>query len=255
MPGAKDPDEYIKTFGVEKFKEVIGAAKSKFDYKLDGALGKYDLNLPQDKINAINDAVKMISAVYSAAERDVYIRSISDKLGVDFASIRSDVERLIARNRAAAKRDEVKRVHETATGYFDKVNPDYIKAPAVAKSEEVVLGLMLAFVDHRRRVFKDELISESDFFTDLNRRIFSYLKKAYEESNEHLYDISDVFTPEESGRISKMRIARLNISNGEDVLLESISALKKTVQNNASGQTTSISDLESIIKRKQSEQK
>lgn len=255
MPGAKDPDEYIKTFGVDKFKEVIGAAKSKFDYKLDGALGKYDVSLPQDKINAINDAVKMISAVYSAAERDVYIRNVSEKLGVEFASIRSDVERLIARNRAAAKRAEAKRVHETATGYFDKVNPDYIKAPAVAKNEETVLGLMLVYPDHRKRVFKERLISEEDFFTDLNRRIFLYLKKADEESNDRLYDISEVFSSEESGRISRMRMARQDLSNGDDVLLESISALKKAVQNNASGQTTTMSGLDEIIKRRQQEQK
>ena len=255
MPGAKDPDEYIKTFGVEKFKEVIGAAKSKFDYKLDGALGKYDLSLPQDKINAINDAVKMISAVYSVAERDVYIRSVSEKLGVDFASIRSDVERMIARNRAAAKRDEGKRVHEASTGYFDKVNPDYIKAPAVARHEETVLGLMLLYPAHRKRVFEDALVGEADFFTDLNRRIFLYLKKAYSESNEHLYDINDAFSSDEMGRISRMKISRMNISNGDDVLLESISALKKAVQSNASGQTTTMSALDDIIKRRQQEQK
>lgn len=255
MPGAKDPDEYIKTFGVEKFKEVIGGAKSKFDYKLDGVLGKYDLSLPQDKINAINDSVKMISAVYSAAERDVYIKSVSEKLGVDFASMRSDVERMIARNRAAAKRDEGKRVREATTGYFDKVNPDYIKAPAVAKNEETLLGMMLLYPAHRKRVFDDALVGEEDFFTDLNRRIFLYLKKAYSESNEHLYDINDAFSSDEMGRISRMKISRMNISNSDDVLLESISALKKAVQSNASGKTTTMSALDEIIKRRQQEQK
>ena len=254
MPGAKDPDEYIKTFGVDKFKEVIGAAKSKFDYKLDTAIGKYDLNLPQDKINAINDAVKMISAVYSAAERDVYIRSVAEKLGVEFASIRSDVERLIARNRAAAKREEGKRVHEATVGYFDKVNPEYIKAPAVAKNEENVLGLLLLYPPHRKRVFEGELLSESDFVTDLNKRIFNYLKEAHRSGNDHLFDLNDVFTAEEVGRISRMKVARLDLTNTDDVLLESISALKKAVQNNASGQTTTMTDLAQIIQRRQQEQ-
>ena len=254
VPGAKDPDEYIKTYGVDKFKAVIGAAKSKFDYKLDGALGKYDINLPQDKINAINDAVKMISAVYSAAERDVYIKSVSDKLGVEFNSIRSDVERAIARRIAAAKREEGKRVHEETIGYFDRVNPDYIKAPAVAKNEEVVLGLLLLYPAHRKKAFEEKLISVDDFYTELNKRIFSYLEAAYASGNEHLVDINDAFTSEEVGRISRMKVARLTLSNDDAVLLESIAALKKAVQSNADGQTTSMSDLEAIIKRRQQEQ-
>ena len=162
---------------------------------------------------------------------------------------------MIARNRAAAKRDEGKRVHEASTGYFDKVNPDYIKAPAVARHEETVLGLMLLYPAHRKRVFEDALVGEADFFTDLNRRIFLYLKKAYSESNEHLYDINDAFSSDEMGRISRMKISRMNISNGDDVLLESISALKKAVQSNASGQTTTMSALDDIIKRRQQEQK
>ena len=74
MDGAKDPDEYIKTYGVNKFREVISGAKSKFEYNLSKVLGKYDINLPQDKINALHELENIISAVYSVAERDVYIQ-------------------------------------------------------------------------------------------------------------------------------------------------------------------------------------
>ena len=253
VPGAKDPDEYIKTYGVDKFKEVIGAAKSKFDYKLDGVLGKYDINLPQDKINALNDIVKLISTVYSAAERDVYMRAVADRLGVDFSSIRADVDRLIARSRAAAKRDEAKRVHEETIGYFDKVNPDYIKAPAVAKNEETVLGLLLMYPDHRRKVFENGMLDENDFFTDLNKRIFAYLRSAYDEGDEKLVGINERFTPEEVGRMSRIKISRMDLSNGDDVLEESVASLKRSVRTSVSGKAT-MDDLAAIIKRRQEEQ-
>ena len=73
VPGAKDPDEYIKTYGVDKFREVLYGAKSKFEYNLDTVLSRYDISLPQDKINALGELEKIISAVYSEAERDIYI--------------------------------------------------------------------------------------------------------------------------------------------------------------------------------------
>ena len=255
IPGAKDPDEYIKTYGVDKFKEVIGGAKSKFDYRLEAILGKYDITLPQDKINALSEIEKMISAIYSKAERDVYISVIAHKFGVEASGIRSDIDRMVAKARAAAKRDEGKRIHESAVGYFDSVNPDYIKAPAVAKCEETVLGIMILYPEHRRRVFAEALLSEEDFFTGLNKRIFTYLRDAHAEGNDTLYNMSEFFTPEENGRISRMRINRLNISNGEDVLVESVSALKRAITANSSGKATSIDALNEMIRRRQQEQK
>lgn len=254
VPGAKDPDEYIKTYGVEKFKEVISGAKSKFDYKLDGVLAKYDISLPQDKINALGEVEKMISSVYSAAERDVYIHAVAEKFGIEFTSIRRDVDRMIEMSRRAAKRDEGKRVHEASVGYYDQVNPDYIKAPAVAKNEEIVLGLLLLYPEHRGKVFGEELLTDADFFTDLGKRIFAYLGNAHKEGNDSLFDISEAFTPEEVGRISKMKISRLDISNGQDVLLESIAQLKKSIKAQSSGQTTTMDDLAEIIRRRQEEQ-
>ena len=71
LGGAKDPDEYIKAFGADKFREVISGAKSKFEYNLESLLSKYDINLPQDKINALKECEKLISEVYSKAEQDI----------------------------------------------------------------------------------------------------------------------------------------------------------------------------------------
>ena len=77
IPGAKDPDEYIKTYGKDKFSELIGNSKSKFEYNLDRIIQRFDLSLPQDKIYALAEIEKMISSIYSRAERDVYIRTVA----------------------------------------------------------------------------------------------------------------------------------------------------------------------------------
>ena len=163
VPGAKDPDEYIKTYGVDKFRDVINGAKTKFEYKLESIIGKYDVNIPQDRINALHELEKLISTVYSMAERDVYIKTVADRLKVDAKAIKADVERINARIQSEYKRNERTKIKQDAIGYSDRVNSDFIKAPIVARNEENLLGLLLLFGEHRQYVFENKLLTEDDF--------------------------------------------------------------------------------------------
>ena len=43
VPGSKDPDEYIKAFGKDKFAQVLSNAKMEFEYKLENVLSKFDI--------------------------------------------------------------------------------------------------------------------------------------------------------------------------------------------------------------------
>lgn len=251
IPDAKDPDEYIHTFGVDKFKQLISAPKSKFEYNLDTVLQKYDISLPQDKINALNELEKLISSVYSAAERDIYIQSIAKKFGVEFASVKADVDRIIARNAAAYKRGEAKRVQQQSAGYSDRVNPDFIKAPVIARNEETLLGLLLLFPEHRRRVFDEGLVDPEDFFTELNKRIFLFIKAAYIDGDERLARMSEEFSPDEMGRISRIKINRMQLSsNGEEVLLDSVKNLKRSMEKKTNEKTDTIDMLEAILNKR-----
>ena len=251
VPGAKDPDEYIKKFGVDKFKQVIGGAKSKFDYSLDAILSKYDISLPQDKINALAEVEKLISEVNSMAERDVYISVVAKKFDVQSASIRADIDKIISKREFNYKRNQTQKIRQETAGYSDRINPDFIKSPAVAKNEETVLGLMLLFPNHRKKIFTDSLLSADNFMTDLNKRIFSYIERAYKEGDDNLITINEEFTAEEIGRISRMKIRRMELSSNDDaVLYECIDNLKKSVDKKESEKADTIDKLNAILSRK-----
>lgn len=247
VPGSKDPDEYIKTFGKDKFADVLNDAKIEFEYKMENVLAKYDPNLPQDKIKILSILENEISAIYSQAEKDIYIQMLAKKLDVDPKSIKSDVIRISAKNARVFRQGESQKAKQMALGYQDKVNPDYAKAPAVAKSEEVILGLLLLFAEHRKKVFANALLSEEDFFTDLNKRIFAYVKRAYDDGDVFT-DANEIFTPEEIGRITKIKLSRMNLANnGDDVLSESIKALKSSMQKKNAEKAVNADDLTKFI--------
>ena len=249
--GAKDPDEYIKKYGSDKFRQVINESKSKFDYNLESILSKHDINLPADKIKALHESEKLISETYSSAERDIYIQRISELFGVDKKSIKTDVDRIIARASNARRREESQKIKQDMVGYSDRVNPDFIKAPAAAKNEEALLGLLLMYPEHRKKVFDEKLVSEDDFITDLNRRIFIFLENAYLNGDDSHYNIDEEFTPDECGRITRMKISRMELSeNGTKVLLDSISGLRRSVSKKNSENISSLDKLSRLIEQK-----
>lgn len=251
IPDAKDPDEYIKKHGKDSFAHLLENTKSKFEYNVDGVLGKYNIELPQDKINAVVEIVKLISDVYSSAERDVYIRTISKRLEIDPKSIKADVDRLVEKKLREGRKSEEKRIKETAAGFSDRINPDYIKAPAIAKNEENVLGLLLLYPDKRKMLFEDKLLCAEDFYTEFNKRVFEMIESAYRAGEDSTEWINENFTPEEAGRIMRMKINRMALSSADDnVFRDSIDTLKRSVQKKEAANTNTFEGLDAILKRK-----
>ena len=170
---------------------------------------------------------------------------------MDAGSIKQDVERLISKAAFARKRDESQRARQDAAGYSDKVNPDFIKAPAVARHEETVLGLLLLYPEHRKAVFEGGLLSDGDFITSLNKRIFDYLRSAYLERGDSHADLNENFSEDEMGRITKMKIARMQLTeNGDAVLTESIEMLKRSINKTETKKTNTLEALNALLSRK-----
>ena len=252
VTGAKDPDEYIKKFGREKFSQLLSQSKSKFDYNLEIILSKHDINLSNEKIKALTESEILISETYSSAERDIYIQTVAKIFGVEVKSVKNDVEKMIKNAEKKWRKEESSKVKQDAVGYTDKVNPDFAKAPAVARNEENLLGLLLMYPEHRKMTFENGLVSADDFMTDLNKRIFKYLENAYFNNEDSHFDIDDHFTTDERGRMARMKSVRMELSeNGDKVLRDSIDNLKRSVSKKLNEKNSSLDSLVNLIKSKQ----
>ena len=249
IPGSKDPDEYIKTYGKDKFQDVIKGAKTKFDYAMENILKQYDINLPSDLVKALERLENEISNYYSAAEREIYCGIVAKKFNLNIVNITNDVERIRSKKVNSFKKSEGENARRTLAGYGDKINPDFAKAPSVAKHEEFVLGLLLIYPEHRSSVFSASELSEDDFFTDLGKRVFRYIKTSY-ENGDVFQDINEVFSPEEVGRIYKMKLTRMSLDdNSNEVLREGIDALKSSMRKKSAVSVGTLDQLNSFINK------
>ncbi len=256
LNGAKDPDEFIKKFGAEKFRSLLEESRTKFEYYFESILSKHDITVPQEKIKAINAMCELISGFYSSAERDVYIAEVAKRTDVSQESIRQDVGRMIAKKKSAYKQQETQKIHQSAAGFADKINADFVKNPAAARAEEAVLGLMLLQIGHRKHAFSAEInLREDDFFTEFGKKVYSYLQ-AHVEDEDATELLNESFSADEVGRITHMKIARMQLTdNGDDVFLESVRCLREAIAaaRERSGGVT-LSSLAALIDRRKNDE-
>ena len=256
LSGAKDPDEYIKLYGAERLRSLLGQSKTWFDFKWNSVASRYNLETPSDRIKASEEACDIIAGVASPIEREVYISQIASPLGLPAEVIKSNVERTLAKRRAEAKKKEGQDARLSIRNYGDRTNRDAAKNIAANAAEEAILGLLLLYEEHRSAVQSGKVeLSAEDFCTALGKRMFEEIMRLQGSDGGFLFALlGESFNPDEIGRMQKYMQARSSLTaNGTDVFKSSIDALRRAVRRTEEKK----GDLADLIlkKRNQSKQK
>ncbi len=217
MSGAKDPDEYIKQFGVESFKKVLGNSKSGFEHQLDRIISGRDISLADEKIKASADVAALIAAVGAQVEREIYVRSAAERLGVSVEALSEDVRRIVRKLEYERKKKESADAQLSLKNINDRINVDAAKHIRANANEEILLGLMLIYDEFRREAARiDSGICADDFITDFGRRVFSALCQL--ENSEAGYSramLNQFFTVDELGRIESLEVSRQGLAKND----------------------------------------
>lgn len=107
---AKDPDEYIKTFGKEQFLEELMNGVDCVDFILKDSAKKYDLDSNMDRNKYINEALNYISKFSTQAEREIYLAELQKIVKVPIDALRRSMAAPIE-NKKMESKEEI--LHET----------------------------------------------------------------------------------------------------------------------------------------------
>lgn len=242
MTGAKDPDEYIKKFGRERFSRLLDESKTHFDYRFDSVLSKYDISQTPEKLKAVDEITDIISSVNSAVEREIYITKTAEKLEIQKENLKYDVDKKIKRRAKRTQKEQTRKVMLESSGIGDRINADYYKNIRAASAEESILSIILTYPELMKKV-KDGIygLTADDFFTEFGKKVFQTSIDMFSDDTRFDYGLlGSEFTPDEMGRITSIILKRNKLSqNGEKELEDCIKALK----NERIKQTASITDI------------
>lgn len=246
IPDGKDPDEYIKKNGKERFAALLEGAVSDMEYKLLTAAKDIDLNSEDGRLKYLAAAAEIIAATDDIMTRDIYIGRLSEKYGVSRTALNARIDELRKRN---SRQKQKKEISDIIRPKFtkDDINPERRKSVKGTAAEETLIAVLLKNPDFYK-IALDKLPPEK-MLTSLNRRIYETIISVLEHGGS--LDISafaEKLLPAEIGYLVSLQNSEkagknpeivlkdcIGVILEEDMLLESAEKAESSVEEWAAG--------------------
>ena len=198
MREAKDPDEYLKKFGADKFKLLLEESSNRVEYQLNAIRQKYDLRVDEQRIKFIQEAASLISTLSSAVQREVYGRRVAEAAGISYDAMKLEVDKAYKQRLSREKKQQEKIDLAPARALQPAVRSvryDNIKS---AVAEESVIAFVLqepALLDQA-----GDLAGEA-FSVPLLGGVYDQLLQRHKEGLEVSLGVLTELSPEEMSHI------------------------------------------------------
>ncbi|MBR3908588.1 MAG: DNA primase [Clostridia bacterium] len=254
IPDGKDPDEFIKNNGPDRFRALLSGAVSDIEYKLLMAANGLALDTDDGRLKYLQAAAQILATTDDIMARDIYIGRLCEKYGVSRTALTTKVEEFRQQSKRKKARKEISDVvHPRYTK--DDINPERRKSLKGVAAEETLLAVLLQHPDFVE-IAKAELPYEK-MITDLNRRAYKILLQANEDGTP--MDISvfaQSFKASEVGYLVSLQNSNKAGNNPKTVLKDCIKVIleENAVLNSASDNSENVEDwakkLQEIINKK-----
>jgi DNA primase len=145
-PTGKDPCELRQSGGDPAVRALIEARKPLVEFVLRTTVSRFDLNLAEGRVQALDRGVPLVALIKDHALRDEYARLLAGMVGVD------DPNRVVARVRGLVRSGDKR---ESAAAVAQSASSGGV-SPRVAQSEREVIKAALQLPDVVGKAF-DEL--------------------------------------------------------------------------------------------------
>ena len=108
MKDAKDPDEFLKKFGADRFKLLLEDSANRVEYQLNAILKKYNIAEDDQRIAFIHEAAELISTLGSAVQREVYGNRVAEAGKITPEAMKLEIGKAYKRRIAKEKKRQEK---------------------------------------------------------------------------------------------------------------------------------------------------
>ena len=218
IEGAKDPDEYIKKFGAQRFRLLLDSSENATEFELKKCKDGLDLSKEADKAKYLKKVLYVLAEIPSPIDREVYISKIADEQDVGKDVLRSQVARLMKSREKSEKDLKWSGITARTVNHFsDDVNPDAKKYPKEDKAERGILAYLFDSPERLDEILKK--VPPDKFVTAFNKKVYSaFAEKAKNTEHFSISVFADEFSNEEMGKISEIIAKSRDITITDEVV-------------------------------------
>ena len=190
LPDKLDPDEVVKKYGEEKFREIVqNQHETPLSFFMHFYARNRNLENENDQLAYISDILKELVTVKDPIERDLYLNRLASKFGVEYRNLESQLQSLMAEEQAREKANpkanaqtperefaNYQKTITTVTESFEK--PKYSR---VERAERLLLYRML----HERDVwFKVRELEDFNFIHQSYQTLYLLAEEYFNHDEE-----------------------------------------------------------------------
>lgn len=99
LPEGLDPDDFIRTRGVDAFRAVLSEAKEFFDFKLEYARKVGLMADPASRNQLFRECAEILAGMVEMAARENGVNTVSAQLGISAHALREEIAKIKSRSR------------------------------------------------------------------------------------------------------------------------------------------------------------
>lgn len=173
IPNGKDPDEFIKNNGAAAFKLLLDRAANAVEHRLLEIGRSHNLQTSEGKLAYYSEAAKLLAALDSPVERDLYAGRLSEILSVSKEAILQEIDSVRRKKQRQEVKQQLPNLIRQEKREMQSVNPDAVKFERAAAAEESLLGILILHPDYIRQV--RATLPPEQMMTAFNRGLYQRL--------------------------------------------------------------------------------
>ena len=201
MQGAKDPDEFLKKFGADRFRVLLDQSENQAEYRLLTLQNRYDLTQDDQRVSFLREAAELISTFPSSVSREVYGTRAAQAAGITPEAMQHEVSKAYQRRKKREQKKQEQASLDIRTQIQPKTKGLYYTNPRSARAEEQLLTQILK----EPGMLPEINLLPEQFSSPLLGKAFGLLRQCQFESRPiSLSALQGDFTPEEMSHLSAL---------------------------------------------------
>ena len=143
MQGAKDPDEFLKKYGADRFRLLLERSENHIEYRLLSLQNQYDLQQDDQRVAFLKAASELVASLNSAVEREIYGARAAEAAGITADAMKLEVNRAFKRRMAQNRKKEQRQALQPAAQQQPKSRSIHYENIKSAMAEERLLSALV----------------------------------------------------------------------------------------------------------------